>query len=253
MEPLINYFIDIKADKILDVGTGKGAFLPVLRKTFPEASITGVDPDAASIQVARLQFPGIGFQVMGAENLGFNDHTFDVVSLSKVLHHLPKIKKSLKEIKRVTKPGGFILISEPISDRLNPAQEVYKMYHHFRSRIDRLQGLYHRNTFTSSAILQMLQAAELPVQFYFEQRRSTNLADIDGELDLRVEKMHHMLNRIRDRAEYEQLKPQIEEFRNSSLRYGLQPATQLIIVIRNLDFNVKQQAQYANHVKPQPH
>lgn len=253
MEPLINYFIDIKADNILDVGTGKGGFLPVLKKTFPTAKITGVDPDADSIEVAQMQYPNIKFHVMGAEKLNFDDHSFDVVSLSKALHHLPNIKKSLKEIKRVTKPGGFIIINEPISDRLNPAQEVYKMYHHFRSHIDRLQGIYHRKTFTSSTILQMLKTAELPVQFYFEQRKSTNLAELDGELDLRVEKMHYMLNKIKNRAEYDQLKTQIDEFRNNSLRKGLQPATQLIIVIRNLNSKVKQQADKFNHVKPQPH
>lgn len=253
MEPLINYFIDIKADDILDVGTGRGGFLPVLVKTFPGASITGVDPDAASLDVARMQYPAISFKLMGAERLDFDDHSFDVVSISKALHHLPKLKKSLKEIKRVTKPGGFILINEPISDRLNPAQEAFKMYHHFRSHIDRLQGIYHRKTFTSSAILQMLKTAELPVQFYFEQRKSTNLADIDGELDLRVEKMHHMLNRIKDRPEYVQLLPQIEEFRNISLKNGLQPATQLIIVIRNLNSELKKKTGQVNHVKPQPH
>lgn len=253
MGPLINYFIDIKTENILDVGTGKGGFLPVLIKTFPTAEITGVDPDTESIEVAQMQYPGIKFHVMGAEKLLFDDHMFDVVSISKALHHLPNIKKSLKEIKRVTKPGGFIIINEPISDRLNPAQEVYKTYHHFRSHIDRLQGIFHRKTFSSSAILQMLKDAELPVQFYFEQRKSTNLAELDGELDLRVEKMHHMLNRIKNQPEYDLLKPQIEEFRNDSLKKGLQPATQLIIVIRNINSKVKQQTDRLNHVKPQPH
>src|SRR5690606_12598903 len=97
----------------------------------PGASITGIDPNTDSLKIARKQYPSISFYEMEAEKLMFDDNTFDVVSISMALHHLQKIKKALKEIKRVTRQGGFIIISEPISDRLNPAQEVYKMYHHF--------------------------------------------------------------------------------------------------------------------------
>ena len=160
--------------------------------------------------------------------------SFDVVSISMSLHHLSNIKKALKEIKRVVKTRGYIIINEPISDHLNSAQEVQKMYHHFRSRIDRLLGIFHRKTFTSNAILQMLKNARLPVQFYFEQRKNTNLADIEGEVELRVEKMKQMLETIKNRPEYDLLKPHIEEFRNKSLKKGLQPVTNIVIVIRKI-------------------
>jgi SAM-dependent methyltransferase len=234
MEPLISYFIDIKTQIILDVGTGKGGFVPVLKATFPEATITGIDPDEESLEIARLQYPEINFLKMKAEKLLFDDNSFDAVSISLALHHLPKIKKGLKEIKRVVKPHGFIIINEPLSDRLNPAQEVFKMYHHFRSRIDRLLGKYHRKTFTRDAILHMLKMAELPVQFYFEQRKNVNLAEYEGELELRVEKMKEMLGLIKNREEYELLRSQISEFRNNALKKGLQPVTNLVIVIRKL-------------------
>ena len=57
MEPLKLYFKDIKVSNILDIGTGTGGFLPVLQKIFPVAQITGIDPDAVSLEKARLQFP----------------------------------------------------------------------------------------------------------------------------------------------------------------------------------------------------
>ncbi len=234
MEPLINYFIDIKAEKILDTGTGEGGFIPVLMQTFPGAEITGIDPNIESLEIARRHFPEVTFQEMGAEKLYFSDNTFDVVNISMALHHLPRIKKSLKEIKRVVKPGGFIIINEPISDNLNPAQEVHKMYHHFRSQIDRLSGTFHRKTFTRKEILQMLKNAELPVQFYFEQRNNTNLAEFEGELNLRVDKMNQMLEKIKGRPEYDLLQPQVEEFRIKSLKWGFQPATNMVIVIRKI-------------------
>jgi ubiquinone/menaquinone biosynthesis C-methylase UbiE len=241
MEPLINYFIDKKAENILDIGTGKGEFIPVLIHTFPGAFITGIDPNTESLEIASRHYPKIEFQKMGAEKLHFRDNTFDIISISMALHHLPKIGKSLKEIKRVVKPDGYLIINEPISDNLNPAQEVHKMYHHFRSRIDRILGTFHRKTFTSKAILQMLKTAELPVQFYFEQRRNTNLAVFDGELDLRIENMKQMLEKIKGRPEYKILQPQIEEFRIKALKKGFQPATNLVIVIRKLNLSSKKQ------------
>jgi len=234
LEPLINYFIDIKAKNILDVGTGEGGFIPVLLKTFPGAIITGIDPNTDSLKAAKQKFPGIRFLEMEAEKLQFDDGQFDVVSISMALHHLPKIKKALKEIKRVVKPGGFIIINEPISDNLNPAQEVHKMYHHFRSRIDRILGTYHRQTFTCNAILQMLKTAELPVQFYFEHRNKSHLTERNGELEVRVEKMKEMLESIRELPEYSQMLPQIEEFREKALKKGFQQATNLVIVIRKI-------------------
>jgi ubiquinone/menaquinone biosynthesis C-methylase UbiE len=234
MEPLINYFKDIETRSILDVGTGKGGFLPVLRKTFPGARITGIDPDPAMLEIASRHYPEITFLRMEAEHLDFTDSSFDVASLSMVLHHLPKINKGLKEIKRVVKTDGFIIINETISDHLNSAQEVHKMYHHFRSHIDRLLGTYHRKTFSKDAVLQMLKIAELPVQFFFEQRRNVNLVAHVDDLELRVEKMKQMLEKIKDRPEYSLLKPQIEEFRKKALKYGFQPATNLVIVIKKL-------------------
>lgn len=234
MEPLINYFKDIKTQKVLDVGTGKGGFLNVLKKTFPGAKITGIDPHDESLKAAQKYHPDVTFMEMEAEKLGFEDNSFDVVSISMALHHLPKIKKGLKEIKRVTKPGGFIIINETISNNLNPAQEVHKMYHHFRSRIDRFQGRFHRKTFTKDAILHMLKQAELPVQFFFEQNRNVNLVEDEAELELRVEKMKQMLEKIKGRKEYETLLPQVEEFRNNAMKFGFQPATNLVIVIRKI-------------------
>jgi ubiquinone/menaquinone biosynthesis C-methylase UbiE len=232
MEPLINYFKDIEVHQILDVGTGSGGFIYELKKTFPNAKIIGIDPNLKLLKAARENFPDVTFIEMEAEKLEFEDNSFDVVSISMALHHLPNVKKGLKEIKRVVKPEGYIIIKESISDNLNPAQEVHKMYHHFRSQTDRLTGKFHRKTFTKDAILQMLKVAELPVQFFFEQRSNVNLIKDKPELDQYVDKMKWMLEKIKGRPEYDTLQPEIEEFKNRAMKYGFQPATNLVIVIR---------------------
>ena len=148
MEPFINYFRDKKIHDVLDVGTGKGGFIHVLQDTFPEAEITGIDPESAYLQIARDKYPDVSFIKMHSEKLLFRDNTFDVAVISMALHHLPKVKKSLKEMKRVVKDEGWIIVNEMISNNLNSAQEVHKLYHHFRSRVDMMTGIYHRKSFT---------------------------------------------------------------------------------------------------------
>lgn len=234
MDPLIHYFTDIQVSVILDVATGTGGFIPVLQKVFPDATITGIDIDAEALQTARAYFPHIHFVEMGSEKLKFEDDTFDVVSISMALHHFPKVKKSLKEIRRVVKPGGYIIISEPLSDNLNHAQEVHKLYHHFCSRIDRLMGRFHRKTFTRNTILQMLKQTDLPVQFYFEQRKHIILPENNGEIEIRYEKMKNLLDKIKEFPEFEIMKPLADEFRRKAAIYGIQPATNLVVVIRKI-------------------
>ncbi len=232
MEPLTNYFKDRQISNILDVGTGKGGFIPVLQQAFPDAQITGVDTDCQSLEIARQEFPQFIFKEMQAEKLLFGDNTFDIVSISMALHHLPKVKRGLTEMKRVVKEEGWIIINEMISNRLNSAQEVHKMYHHFRSRIDRMIGSYHRKSFTKEAILQLLKEADINIQFFFEHKKRINLVEDISELEKKVCRMQEMLELIKGRKEYELMKPEIEKFRDSALKYGFQPATNLVVVGR---------------------
>jgi ubiquinone/menaquinone biosynthesis C-methylase UbiE len=236
-EPLINFFKDKKISGILDVGTGSGNFIPVLKQTFPEAEITGIDIDEGALVSARQKFPEITFLRMQAEKLLFKDNSFDVVSISMTLHHLPKVKRGLKEMKRVVKNEGWIIINETISNDLNPAQQVHKMYHHFRSRIDTMKGICHRKSFTKDTIIQMLKTADIQIQFFFENKKNINLIENKTDLDIWVSKMKQMLEQIKGRPEYDIMKPEIQIFRKNALRYGIQPSTNLIIAGRKKKLN----------------
>jgi SAM-dependent methyltransferase len=232
MEPLTHFFIDKNIDTILDVGTGKGAFVQILQDIFSRSQITGVDPDQESLAIAHEAFPGLTFKQMTAEKLQFENDSFDLVSISMALHHLRKINRGFLEMKRVTKPGGYIIINELISDNLNPAQEVHKLYHHFRSKIDRLTGIHHRETFSKDAILHMLKTADIPVQFLFEHSDTGELITDKTELLSRVQKMEDALERIKGRDEYESMKSFIENFREQAMKFGFQLATRVVIVVR---------------------
>lgn len=230
MEQLKTYFSECEINSILDVGTGSGDFIEILQDVFPNAQITGVDLDIESLHEATKKYPGVSFNEMSAENLEFADNSFDIASISMALHHLPDIQSSLKEMQRIVKSGGWIIVNELFSDNLNPAQEVHKMYHHFRSKIDRLTGIYHQETFEKEQILHLVKSAGIQIQLSFENTLETNLIAGEGELEIKIDKMKQHLERIKYLPDYWIFKPEIEEFRERSLKHGFQPATRVVVI-----------------------
>lgn len=230
MKKLKEFFADKEVLRILDTGTGTGDFIEVLKEVFPVVKITGIDPDSESLQEAANRFPEITFAKMGAENLEFDDNLFDLASISMALHHLPDIQKALKEMQRVVKPGGWIIVNELFSDNLSPAEEVHKMLHHFRSKIDRLTGVNHNETFKKDEIREIVRASGIEIQFDFENTmEAINLAE-SKEFEIRSEKMKLHLEKIKGRPEYDIFKPQIEEFRQAALTHGFQSPARIVLV-----------------------
>lgn len=109
---VVNFTNAQKNSKILDVATGTGqqAF------AFAEKGydVTGIDLSEAMLSVARKKnkFRNVKFEVADATNLPFEDDSFDISSVSFALHDMPlRIReKVLKEMVRVTKPKGIIVI-----------------------------------------------------------------------------------------------------------------------------------------------
>jgi ubiquinone/menaquinone biosynthesis C-methylase UbiE len=230
MKQLTDFFANEKVSAILDTGTGTGDFIEVLKIVFPKSKITGIDPDIESLQEASKKYPELLFAKMGAENLNFNDNTFDLASISMALHHLPDIQEAMKEMQRVVKPNGWIIVNELFSDNLTPAEEVHKIMHHFRSKIDRLIGISHNETFKKEEIREIVKAAGIEAIFEFEnQMEPISLAD-SNELENRLEKMKLHLEKIKGRPEYDIFQTQIEEFKKVALKHGFQSAPRLVLV-----------------------
>jgi ubiquinone/menaquinone biosynthesis C-methylase UbiE len=106
-------------ETILDVGCGTGAVtIPAKERAGNNGTAVGIDPDPAMISVARRKAKRKGleidFRVAVIESLPFPDKTFDVVTSSLMMHHLPEHlrTKGLAETFRVLKPDGRILIAE---------------------------------------------------------------------------------------------------------------------------------------------
>ena len=111
--PKIEEFVDLRGKSLLEVGCGDGRLTALLADK-PQ-KITAIDPDEASMEVARKNVAGIDFRVGSGEKLNFDDDSFDIVLFSYSLHH-QDCEKALTEARKVVRPGGQILILEPTHD-----------------------------------------------------------------------------------------------------------------------------------------
>ena len=89
---------------VLEVGSGPGHVAGALARA--GATVTGIDFSGEMVEVARQQFPRVRFQEANAEQLPFDDSSFDAVVSNFVVHHLARPDVVFKEGCRVLKSGG---------------------------------------------------------------------------------------------------------------------------------------------------
>jgi SAM-dependent methyltransferase len=149
----------------LDVACGEGEFAErLLEAAAGYRSALGVDTDEESLATARGLFEGhygnVFFQPGDIHNLDTPDAAFDTVSISNALHHVRRPEEVLRELFRVMRPGGILVVNEMIRDGLAPDQENARDLHHLKARIDRLKGIEHRETYTDGELRALLGLEE---------------------------------------------------------------------------------------------
>ncbi|MEU4701326.1 class I SAM-dependent methyltransferase [Nonomuraea dietziae] len=103
-------------DRVLDVGCGTGYLTRILAPIVgPAGRVTGVDASAPMVEHARRRAQGnCSYQVGEGQALDLPDAGFDVVVSSLAVHHIPAAERgaALREMFRVLRPGGRLLIAE---------------------------------------------------------------------------------------------------------------------------------------------
>jgi ubiquinone/menaquinone biosynthesis C-methylase UbiE len=94
----------------LDAGCGDGRYLAALDAELPER-IAGVDISERILETARARVPRAELQQANLESLPFPDGEFDLVLSSQVIEHVVDADAALRELVRVLRPGGTLVLS----------------------------------------------------------------------------------------------------------------------------------------------
>ncbi len=111
-EPLSQEFVRV-ADlapgaRVLDVGCGPGALTAVLVDRLGADHVAAVDPSAPFVAAVGDRLPGIDVRRAAAEDLPFADDSFDAALAQLVVHFMADPVAGLREMGRVTRPGGAV-------------------------------------------------------------------------------------------------------------------------------------------------
>lgn len=140
-EPLAAQFVDFAGVRVghraLDVGCGPGALTAELVRRLGTGAVAAIDPSEPFVAAAAERFPGTEVTLGSAEALPYPDATFDLALAQLVVHFMTDAVTGLREMGRVTRPGGVVAASVwdhagergPISPFWRAAREVDPTVH----------------------------------------------------------------------------------------------------------------------------
>jgi SAM-dependent methyltransferase len=109
--------------KMLDAGCGMGDLLAC----FPDRERVGVDISEAYLEVARER--GLTVYRAGVEKMPFDTGTFALVTCTDVLEHVLDLNRAVKELLRVLKRGGVLIVRVPNEEELAVDTPPYEFVH----------------------------------------------------------------------------------------------------------------------------
>lgn len=136
-------------NNILDLGCGSATLTILIKKKNPKANVVGLDGDEKILTIAKRKCETAGIEIQFQQGfsfqMAFSDGSIDLVISSLLFHHLTQENKAktLKEVYRVLKPGGQLLIldwGKPASFFLRGAFFFVQMLDGFASTKDHVSG-----------------------------------------------------------------------------------------------------------------
>ena len=124
VQKFLNQYVG-QGGAVLEVGCGAGDTLLMLKKTY---SVSGIDMSDEAVRITKEK--GVPVQKGDATNIPAAHELFDAVLALDVLEHIEKPDNALKEMKRVLKPGGTLVVFVPAFMFLWSVTDV--LSHHYR-------------------------------------------------------------------------------------------------------------------------
>jgi len=132
----MGYLKSSKPQSILDVATGTGDFAIELRKLHPK-EIIGADISEKMLQIGREKIKKrnlnslITLQRGDSEQLPFPDNRFDALTVAFGVRNFENLKAGLKEMCRVLKPNGMLVVLEFSKPQAFPVKQMFYFYFNY--------------------------------------------------------------------------------------------------------------------------
>ncbi len=128
MRESVMKMIDVKeGEAVLDAGCGLGYFLLKLQSS--GAQLHGMDVSPESVEYVKKHITP-NAKVGAVEDIPYPDNTFDKVLFCEVIEHVEDDAKVLREIRRVLKPGGRVVITTPSLKGFRATAKLKQLGHH---------------------------------------------------------------------------------------------------------------------------
>lgn len=151
----------LKGKHLLEIGCGMGYDSLEFLKRGVRVTATDLTPNAVAMTIRHFEVEGVQAEAVHTANaldLPFDDNSFDAVWSNGVLHATGNTERAIQEARRVTKPGGRIMISH----FYRKPSWMYLMHHVGRENIEYKEEDPPVNTFyTEAEILAMFKGCEI--------------------------------------------------------------------------------------------
>lgn len=126
VKELIFYFGDLSGKKVIDIGCGKGRYLTILQKLYPKSHLFGIDISEKMLEYLPV---GIETKLGSILDIQYPDNYFDCVYSVETLEHTILPENAIKEMTRILKPGGKIVIIDKNKEKLGALKlEVWEQW-----------------------------------------------------------------------------------------------------------------------------
>ena len=119
----------IPGNRALDVATGTGDLaVELAKRVAPGGEVVGVDFSERMLELARAKAPSISFELANALALPFDDGQFDAATVGFGARNFAELEQGLREMTRVVRPGGRVVVLEITAPRRPPLSSFYELW-----------------------------------------------------------------------------------------------------------------------------
>ena len=121
-------YLDLKnGDRVLNIWSRTGSAIPFLRNKNQNIELYNLEVSSQMITEAKEKFPEEKFEQTDLSEIKFPDNYFDYVLSLETLEHCPSPRVFLRELNRLLKPGGKLILSTPPAT----CEPFYAIYNYF--------------------------------------------------------------------------------------------------------------------------